>query len=174
MLNRRWREVRAVLVLAVTAAIPLPALGQTFEPLDLAGKLSYHVERTIGPWALIGDAAYAGILQADAALRSGEGAPQATASASVPRWRGPASTAPSLLAWTRRCIRTRGTFGQPTLGSGGGRDMPFVELFLRIPIVAVKRCPPGVSAATMARPCFPTCGIRTGSILPASGLSRVR
>jgi hypothetical protein len=67
MLNRRWREVRAVLVLAVTAAIPLPALGQTFEPLDLAGKLSYHVERTIGPWALIGDAAYVGILQASAA-----------------------------------------------------------------------------------------------------------
>lgn len=67
MLVRTGREARLVLILAVSAAIPVTGFSQTFEPLDLTAKMHYHVKRTIGPWALVGDAAYAGILQAAAA-----------------------------------------------------------------------------------------------------------
>jgi hypothetical protein len=67
ILARICREVRVVVVLAVSVAIPVTAFGQTPDPLDVKGKLHYHVKHTIGPGALLGDAAYAGILQADAA-----------------------------------------------------------------------------------------------------------
>ena len=64
MLHRIYREVRLVVVLAVAAAIPATGFGQTSEPLDVTGKFYLHVKRTIGPMALVGDAAYAGVLQA--------------------------------------------------------------------------------------------------------------
>ena len=63
MLHRICREVRVIVVLAVTAAIPVTGFGQTPEPLDVAGKFYLHVNRTVGPMALVGDAAYAGVLQ---------------------------------------------------------------------------------------------------------------
>jgi hypothetical protein len=60
---------------AVLAAIPFAALGQAVEPLDVTDKLYLHVKRTIGPMALVSDAAYAAILQkADAPLEWKQGA----------------------------------------------------------------------------------------------------
>jgi hypothetical protein len=59
------REVRAVLILAVSAAIPMAGFGQTTEPLNVTGKLEYHAKCAFGPAAILGDAAYAAILQAD-------------------------------------------------------------------------------------------------------------
>ena len=59
------REVRAVVLIAVSAAIPMAGFGQTPEPLDVTGKLEYHVKCAVGPGAILGDAAYAAILQAD-------------------------------------------------------------------------------------------------------------
>src|SRR5260370_31936352 len=54
-------------MLAVLAAIPLSAFGQVAESLDVSGKLSYQAEATYKPMALLGVAAYAGVLQADGA-----------------------------------------------------------------------------------------------------------
>src|ERR1017187_6706244 len=62
---RICREVRAVVVLAVAAAFPVMGLGQTTEPLDVTGKLEYHAKCAFGPMSVLGDAAYAAILQAD-------------------------------------------------------------------------------------------------------------
>lgn len=60
---RSCRAVRAVLILALSAAIPVACLAQTSEALDLNGKLRFHVENTCGPLAIAGFAAYAGVLQ---------------------------------------------------------------------------------------------------------------
>ena len=62
---RICREVRAVVILAVSAAIPMAGFGQTAEPLDVTSKLEYHAKCAFGPAAILGDAAYAAILQAD-------------------------------------------------------------------------------------------------------------
>jgi hypothetical protein len=75
MLERICRKARVVVVVAVTAAIPVTGFGQTPEPLDVTGKLYVHVNRTIGPMALVTDAAYAGVLQeANAPLEWRQGA----------------------------------------------------------------------------------------------------
>jgi hypothetical protein len=69
------RGVGTVLALAVLAAIPVTGLAQTPDALDLTGKLRFHVESTVGPMALIGAAAYAGVLQeASAPLEWKQGA----------------------------------------------------------------------------------------------------
>ena len=62
---RICREVRAVVLIAVSAAIPMAGFGQTAEPLDVTAKLEYHVKAAVGPGAILGDAAYAAVLQAD-------------------------------------------------------------------------------------------------------------
>ena len=62
---RICREVRAVVVLAVSAAIPMAGFGQAAESLDVTGKLEYHVKCAVGPGAILGDVAYAAVLQAD-------------------------------------------------------------------------------------------------------------
>jgi hypothetical protein len=64
MPTRISSEVRIVLALAVWAATPVRGLGQTLEPLDVVGKLHYHAQATYEPLALMGIAAYAGVLQA--------------------------------------------------------------------------------------------------------------
>jgi hypothetical protein len=64
MPTRISSEVRIVLALAVWAATPVRGLGQTPEPLDVVGKLHYHAQATYEPLALVGIAAYAGVLQA--------------------------------------------------------------------------------------------------------------
>src|SRR5450755_3578914 len=62
---RICREVRAVVLIAVSAAIPMAGFGQTTERLDVTDKLEYHAKCAFGPGAILGDAAYAAILQAD-------------------------------------------------------------------------------------------------------------
>jgi len=44
-------------------AIPVAALGQPLVPLDVVGKLSFHVQNVVSPVSLAESAAYAGILQ---------------------------------------------------------------------------------------------------------------
>ena len=79
-----------VLALAVTAAIPVRALGQATEPLDVKQKLHFHVKEAIGPGAVLGYAAYAGILQADAAPTEWRGGAEAYAKriGSMAAWSG--------------------------------------------------------------------------------------
>ena len=71
------RAVMAAPVLALLMAIPIAGIAQALEPLDVTGKLGFHVKATVGPLALLGDAAYAGILQADAAPTEWRGGAEA-------------------------------------------------------------------------------------------------
>jgi hypothetical protein len=67
--------MRSILAFGIVAlAIPLTGLAQSFEPLGVNGKLDYHIKQTVGPLAILGDAAYAGILQeADTPTEWGQG-----------------------------------------------------------------------------------------------------
>ena len=67
--------MRSILAFGIVAlAIPLMGFAQSFEPLDVNGKLDYHVKQSVGPLAILGDAAYAGILQeADTPTEWGQG-----------------------------------------------------------------------------------------------------
>jgi hypothetical protein len=66
---------RVILILTVSAMIPVAGLGQTPEPLDVTGKLQFHAKTTYDPSAIAGMAAYAGILQeAGAPTEWGQGA----------------------------------------------------------------------------------------------------
>jgi hypothetical protein len=68
---RSNREVRAVMILALLAAIPVAGMAQTpvagiaqtADVLDWKGRLHYHAEKTYAPLAIVGFAAYAGVLQ---------------------------------------------------------------------------------------------------------------
>jgi hypothetical protein len=56
----------AVPLLALLVTIPIAGIAETPatpEALDVVGKLHYHAQSTYGPLALLGDAAYAAILQ---------------------------------------------------------------------------------------------------------------
>ena len=126
MPHRICREVRMVVVIVVAAAIPVAGFGQTLEPLDVTGKFYLHVNRTIGPMALVGDAAYAAVLHADNALLEwGQGgAAYGKRLASVVAWSGIhnalAFGLDSTLHQDPRYFRST--------GSGfGGRHMRFVE-----------------------------------------------
>ncbi len=56
-------------------AVPVAAMAQPVEPLDLNGKLRFHVETISSPWTMAGSAAYAGLLQeAGAPKEWGQGA----------------------------------------------------------------------------------------------------
>jgi hypothetical protein len=50
--------------IGMVLAIPIAGLSQTSTPLGWNEKFTYHLEQSVGPLALVGDAAYAGILQA--------------------------------------------------------------------------------------------------------------
>jgi len=66
--------MRSIAVVFVALAIPSTGLAQPFTPMDAHDKLIYQIKRTIGPVALLGDAAYAGILQeADTPTEWGQG-----------------------------------------------------------------------------------------------------
>ena len=74
-LARSSREIRAVLILALWVAIPVAGIAQTSDALDLKGKLHFHAESTYSPSAILGLAAYAGVLQeAGAPTEWGQGA----------------------------------------------------------------------------------------------------
>jgi hypothetical protein len=61
---RSPRAARAVLIFALSAAIPAACLAQSPDALDWHGKLRLHAENTYNPLAMAGFAAYAGVLQA--------------------------------------------------------------------------------------------------------------
>jgi hypothetical protein len=74
-LARSSREVRAVLIVALSVAIPVAGIAQSSDVLDSNGKLRFHAESTYAPLAIVGIAAYAGILQeAGAPKEWGQGA----------------------------------------------------------------------------------------------------
>src|ERR1019366_636555 len=82
-LPRSSREIRAVLIFALSMAIPVAGIAQISVtgiaptavteiasapvtgnvPLDWQAKLHFHAEATYGPWAVASFAAYAGLLQ---------------------------------------------------------------------------------------------------------------
>ena len=50
--------MRSILAFGIVAlAIPLMGFAQSFEPLDVNGKLDYHIKQSVGPLAILGDAA---------------------------------------------------------------------------------------------------------------------
>jgi len=55
--------MRPILFIGIVLAIPLTGFAQSFLPLDVTDKLNYHVKQTVGPLAIVGDMAYAGLLQ---------------------------------------------------------------------------------------------------------------
>ena len=63
---------RSVILLC---AIPVVAMAQPVDTLDVKGKLRFHAEAISSPWSFAGSAAYAGLLQeADAPREWGQGA----------------------------------------------------------------------------------------------------
>ena len=80
--RRGWDPVNALigmrrpmLTMALLAAIPVSLIGQSSEALNWKRKLRFHAEATYEPLALLGAAAYAGVLQADGAPKEwGQGA----------------------------------------------------------------------------------------------------
>ena len=62
---RARREFSVGLILAAAVGIPAAGFGQAVEPLDATAKFEYHVKCAFGPGALLGDAVYAAVLQAD-------------------------------------------------------------------------------------------------------------
>jgi hypothetical protein len=66
--------MRSILVIGIILAIPAMGLAQPFMALGVNDKLDFHVKQSVGPLALVGDAAYAGILQeADTPTEWGQG-----------------------------------------------------------------------------------------------------
>jgi hypothetical protein len=59
----RTRSPNTALIVALLAVIPVAGVAQTADALDTNGKLRFHAERTYGPAAMVGFAAYAGVLQ---------------------------------------------------------------------------------------------------------------
>src|SRR4029077_11193833 len=90
------------LALALAAAVTFAAVSQTssqatsqvMDPLSWKGKLKYHAESTYSPMAIVGFAAYAGILQTlDTPTEWGQGgAGYARRFASTAAWSGIHST----------------------------------------------------------------------------------
>jgi hypothetical protein len=66
--------MRSILILGIVLAIPVAGVAQAFEEMGVNDKLTYHIKKTVGPLAILGDAAYAGILQeADTPTEWGQG-----------------------------------------------------------------------------------------------------
>jgi len=64
-----------ILSVVLLSAVPVAAMAQPAEPLDVGGKLRFHVESVFSPLSMTGSAAYAGLLQAaDAPTEWGQGA----------------------------------------------------------------------------------------------------
>ncbi|MGD0772735.1 MAG: hypothetical protein ABSC05_07930 [Candidatus Solibacter sp.] len=89
MLSGPSRVVMAVPIFALLA-IPVAGIAQTPDPLDVMGKLHYHAQATYGPMSIVSDAAYAAILQADAAPTEWRGGAEAYGKrvASMVAWSG--------------------------------------------------------------------------------------
>jgi len=55
--------MHSIFVIGIALTIPAAGLAQSFVALSEDEKLTYQVRQSIGPLAVLGDAAYAGILQ---------------------------------------------------------------------------------------------------------------
>ena len=67
--------MRPILAICIALSIPIVGPAQAVAPLGVRDKLGYHVKQSAGPLALVGDAAYAAILQeADTPAEWGQGA----------------------------------------------------------------------------------------------------
>jgi len=67
--------MRLILVLSIALSTPIMGAAQEVTPMGVRDKLGYHIKKSIGPIALVGDAAYAAILQeADTPTEWGQGA----------------------------------------------------------------------------------------------------
>ena len=62
-LVRSSRQAGAGWIFALSMAIPVAGIAQTPDTLDWKGKLEFHAEKTYGPSAIVGLAAYAAVLQ---------------------------------------------------------------------------------------------------------------
>ena len=68
-------SMRFTLIVGIVLTIPSSGLAQPLTALGVIDKLSYHLKQSAGPLALVGAAAYAGILQeADTPSEWGQGA----------------------------------------------------------------------------------------------------
>ncbi len=66
--------MRSIFAIGIGIAISHPGLSQQFVSWGVNDKLSYHFKQSVGPLALLGDAAYAAILQeADTPTEWGQG-----------------------------------------------------------------------------------------------------
>ncbi len=64
-----------ILSVLLLSAVPVAAMAQPFDPLDVEGKLRFHVESISSLSSMAGSAAYAGLLQeANAPAEWGQGA----------------------------------------------------------------------------------------------------
>jgi hypothetical protein len=57
------KQVTSALIVILSLVIPATGIAQTSDALDWQGKLKYHAERSYGPSAILGLAAYAAVLQ---------------------------------------------------------------------------------------------------------------
>ncbi|MFZ0933040.1 MAG: hypothetical protein WA015_01910 [Bryobacteraceae bacterium] len=55
--------MRFILVIGIVLAIPVTGFAQPLLALSVSDKLDYQIRQSVGPLALVGEAAYAGILQ---------------------------------------------------------------------------------------------------------------
>jgi hypothetical protein len=110
---RRRHEL--ILLLIISATVPVSLLGQSPEPLGAGGKLHYHLTRAYGPLEIVGTAAYAAVLhEATAPTEWGQGGgAYAKRFASTLAWSGIHSTMAfgldSLLHQDPRYFRSRDT-----------------------------------------------------------------
>lgn len=64
-----------ILSVVLLCAVPVVALAQPVDSLDLRSKLRFHEQNVFGPWSMTGSAAYTGILQEmDSPKEWGQGA----------------------------------------------------------------------------------------------------
>jgi hypothetical protein len=55
--------MRSLLAIGIALAIPVMGLAKPFMAMGVGDKLSFHVNRSVGPLAILGDVAYTAILQ---------------------------------------------------------------------------------------------------------------
>jgi len=135
-------------------------------------KLTYHIKKTVGPLAILGDAAYAGILQEADTPTEWDRVGAATVSVSGRRSRAPGSIAPWLLLGLD-AARGSALFPFGRRGFWRRAAHAFRGTILTRRTVEPRRCPCGVWAAHMERPIYRTSGIRAGSTRWAWGSPRV-
>jgi hypothetical protein len=165
--------VRLILGIGLALAIPMAGFARPVIALSVGDKLNYQIGQSIGPLALLGDAAYAGILQGlDTPTEWGQGG----------------SGYGKRLGSTMACsgIHSALAFGLDStlhedpryFRSGGGgfwrrTGHTFRGTILTHTDKELRPCPSGASAALTGLPICPTSCIRAASTRRASDSPRV-